>query len=591
MNKRTLKAGALVLAAAAAQILITGSIYAQAKKPAAAPAAAKPAAVKPEPAKAEPQKAEPAKAEAGKAEPAKAEPAKTEPGKAEVAPAAATVTSPDSTVKENDGISNDPSLSNSKDLLPNDYSHRPAKPKEEKLTIIGRIQMRAMSGQADTMWSTPGTDYGLVDFNFRRLRLGAVYKGDKNWGMIVHMRLENALNRATLTTTTCSTPSGGTANCATGLRDSRGIIQEANLWYDIDFMRTRITFGMINVPFAREYVTSSANLVNVERSMAIDTQQQFDNGLMINFNPLKAINKSWDRYLTIWGMIGTGNGGNGDFGIGRRADVNNNSGEGGGSNYTPVAPYFYGRAQYNIFGGLKRGDREVGWQENQEIFQRDLKVSLGYAMAGTNDTHINNPSRIEFTPRTPQSAGANQYTAATFNQSVANGTNINGTPCSPCDMRAQTADIKVSWKGLYFDGMLQYYGGAAGLNTSGITGTVGYNMHLGGTWWIMPVYRLDYMQGNFLSSATHSFNAISGPSFASNPANQITMHWFGVNLFADKHLFKLQLFYAINNNNFKGYDAAGNSLGGYKENLIILQAQGTFWTGVGIEGLPENVNY
>jgi hypothetical protein len=143
-------------------------------------------------------------------------------------------------------------------------------------------------------------------------------------------------------------------------------------------------------------------------------------------------------------------------------------------------------------------------------------------------------------------------------------------------------------------GAYMYYGGSAGNNISSYDVTLGYNLPLGVSTYIMPVVRYDYMQGNFASSTASTNNTNTWHqnvgAFASDPANQMGVWYFGVNLFGDKHLFKLQLFYAIFNNNLKGYDAAGNALGGYAMNTITFQAQGTFWTGLDIANKPVHTD-
>lgn len=463
----------------------------------------------------------------------------------------------------------DPSLTNDKDMLPNGhFSHRVATPKEEKLTIIGRMQMRMMSGQGDTMYSTPGNDYGLVDFNFRRLRFGVMYQGDHHWGMIVNMRLENATNRIFVSN---STPA------STTISDNRGYIHEANLWYNFDFMRTRIIFGMINVPFSREYLMSSANLINIERSLGTNAHQQFDNGLMIQFNPLKLVDKKYDRYLTVQGMIGTGHGGAGDFGFGRRYDVENTQNANG--NYTPAAPTFYGRVQYNALGGLSRGNREIGWQDGEEIFQKDLKISLGAGVMGTKETKITNPMPVEYVARSGNAPGSIPLTVATNSNTCVGLTS--------CDLFAQTYDVVATWQGVYFNAAMFYFGGNAGQNITSYSATLGYNIPLGISTYLMPVVRYDFLKGNFANVAGFHQNTTG---MSSDPANQMSVVWVGVNLLVDKHLFKLQLFYQLNTNSWKGYDTAGNALGGYKQDMIIFQAQGTFWTGADIAYKPSHVD-
>jgi hypothetical protein len=520
------------------------------------------------------------------------EPAKS----AAVAPTPAPTTT---TVHTDSAFAQDPSLTNEKDVFPNGYTNRPSKHEEEKLSIFGRVQVRAMTGQQDTMYSRPGSDYAMGDVNFRRLRLGAIYQGSKNWGALVHLRLENAFG---------SPATSGSNPLA------RGLVQEANLWYQWDFMRTRITAGMINQPFAREYQVSSANLVIIERGMVLDALQQFDNGLMLNFNPLKAIDPKLDRFMTIYGMIGTGNGGAGDFGAGRRTDENgaiNNSqsttsaalgcGAAGQPScaYAPASPFYYGRININPLGGFKRGKKEVGWVEGEEMFLRENKISLGAGIAGTNETHIQNNLRTEYQPRNLQYSNQSGALLATnlntFAQStipLTLSTNTTGTKtagqCDPgvqCNILAQTYDVKGHLYGFYFDAAFTYVGGNAGQNITGVTGTLGYNFHIKDGMWIMPVVRYDFMKGNF-NNTTNVHNNTSGLS--SDPANQMTWLWVGVNIFLDKNLAKLQLAYAKSLNNWQGYDVNNSSLSAYKQDMFIAQASYSFWTGTEVTDKPSN---
>lgn len=488
-------------------------------------------------------------------------------------------------------LNEDPSLTNEKDVWPNGYANRPAKPEEEKLSIFGRVMFRGISGQQDTMYSRPGQDYGLADMNFRRLRLGAIYQGSKNWGALVHLRLENSFNSPG---TSGSNPLG------------RGLVQEANLWYQWDFMRTRLTAGMINQPFAREYQVSSANLVIIERGMVIDALQQFDNGLMLNFNPLKAIDPKLDRYMTVYGMVGTGNGGAGDFGTGRRIDENSAiNGSTGSSAYAPSSPFYYGRININPLGGFKRGKKEVGWVEGEEMFVTENKISIGAGLAGTNETHIANNLRTEYQPRNQQYSmqsgslvptGANIYAQTAIPLTLSTNTNgktgtanANSGQCDAgvqCSLLAQTYDIKGVLYGFYFDASYAYMGGAAGQNISGWNASLGYNFHIKEGLWIMPVVRYDYMQGNFSNSSAH--NVGTSHAFASDPANQMSWLWVGVNIYLDKNLAKLQLAYAKSlSSKWQGYDVNDSPLAAYKQDMVIAQATYSFWTGADAADRPN----
>lgn len=454
---------------------------------------------------------------------------------------------------------------------------KPPKSTGEKLTILGRVQMRAMSGQADTFWSTPGNDYSFVDFNFRRLRLGIIYDDEDEWGAIVHMRLENALNRAYLVQTKNST--GEVTNVA--LHDNRGLIQEANLWYNFNFMQTRVVFGMIGVPFSREYLTSSANLINIERSMTTNAAQQFDNGLMLQIHPMgNILGQKYARLIQVSGMIGTGHGGNGDFGFGRRFDTAQSQ----GAAFVPVSPFFYGRLQWNAIDP-SRGQQKVVIKEGEEIFVNEPRLSLGYGIMGTNETKITNNGSFETTPRVSAVASANP------NFPLLLGTDAAGTSCAAtsrpsgvnCSLLGHTIDLAYSQNRIFLNATYNFYAGLAGQNITGYTITLGYNLPISAVSYLMPVVRYDFMKGNF--------NTFNSSGLSSDPANQISMVWLGLNLFADRHLFKLQLFFALHENRLRGYDALGGaSLGGYRQNLFIFQAQASFWTGTAIAQKPTHVD-
>lgn len=433
--------------------------------------------------------------------------------------------------------------------------------KEEKLYITGRIQARVMSGQHDTFWSTGNSDYNIADFNFRRLRLGAVYQLDKHWSMIVDMRLENAINRPYVTTKTGNC--GGTT-CVTSvsLNDNRGMLQEANIAYRHDFLGMALSLGLVRMPFNREYFTTSANLINIERAMATGGVHQWDNGLRADIYPLgEILGDKYKYYLGLYGMVSTGHGGAGDNGFGRRYDTQQTQ---GGSS-VPVSPMFTGRIEFNPFGGLTKDGKETAWREGEEIFQRDLKVSFGAGFLGINETKGGEKMSTEYTPRS---------TSIQLTSASGSGTCAALAAGQSCSLFAQTYDFTATYLGIYGNGSFQYYGGPAGQNMTGYTFTLGYNIPVYGNAYLMPVVRYDFMKANLAAPRS------SGLS--SDPANQFNMVWVGVNLFHSHHNLKLQLFYNIMANDYKGYDAAGNLLGGYAQNLVIFQAQMNFKTGTGI---------
>ncbi|HNK59552.1 MAG TPA: hypothetical protein PLL86_25290, partial [Leptospiraceae bacterium] len=166
------------------------------------------------------------------------------------------------------------SKSNSITTLPDAFAHRPDDLSKEKLTIAGRIQYRGASGSAESPLSNGHRDFNTMGFAFRRLRLGAMYENDW-WGTNIQLRLENMVNRVDIAQTTQTinyTDSTGKPASATfvtneRMKDNRGYIQEAVAYAKLPYAGARVTVGQINVPFNREYIGSSANLVALERSM------------------------------------------------------------------------------------------------------------------------------------------------------------------------------------------------------------------------------------------------------------------------------------------------------------------------------------
>lgn len=255
---------------------------------------------------------------------------------------------------------------------------------------------------------------------------------------------------------------------------------------------------------------------------------------------------------------------------------------------------FYGRIQYNALGGISRGSREIGWQDGEEIFQNDLKLSFGAAIMGTKEMKITNPMPVEYSARLNDNVGSIPLSMATGSAGAGTGScQVSGGVAQTCNLIAHTYDVVATWKGMYFSAAFFYYGGAAGQNITSYNAMIGYNLPLGISTYVMPVIRYDYMQGNFNNSGTYGTSSAyhtNTSGLASDPANQMTVWWLGVNLLADKHLFKLQLFYQINQNSWKGYDNSGTSLGGYAQNMVIFQAQGTFWTGAEIANKPAHAD-
>ncbi|HNI88379.1 MAG TPA: hypothetical protein PKX55_09490, partial [Leptospiraceae bacterium] len=62
--------------------------------------------------------------------------------------------------------------------LPDAFAHRPDDTSKEKLTVYGRIQFRGVTGSEQSPYSNGNNDFSALDWNFRRLRLGAMYEND-----------------------------------------------------------------------------------------------------------------------------------------------------------------------------------------------------------------------------------------------------------------------------------------------------------------------------------------------------------------------------------------------------------------------------
>ncbi|TGK15553.1 hypothetical protein EHO61_14415 [Leptospira fluminis] len=488
--------------------------------------------------------------------------------------------------------------------IPNQSAHRPKDPQKEKLTIYGRLQFRGISGSEDTNFNNGHDNFQAVDWNVRRLRLGAMYEGSDWWGGVVNIRLENLLARPELqpatTTTVCTTAactgSAGTTTVVSkqgSLANNRGAIQEAVGYLQTKFANSRLTFGQINVPFNREYIASSQNLINVERSMITIALPQFDMGAMINTHPLKAIlGDKYTQVLSVTGFVGNGRGAGGDYGTGRKTDLYNT--RNGNVAAITTTPTYIWRVVFNPLGGLvNQVGKEVGWHEGEEIFQSSTKWSIG--MSGFQTQNFNPlaistiGNLVDAFPKgaaavnivSPQNApdfgnaatSANGYgygipygyAGATSASLIQNNTTTPSTP--RWGLVAHTYDTTFYSKGFYLNGAYTKMSGPASNNAMGYHVTVGYNIPVLSKYYIMPVVRYDYLQGDF--NRDHHID----------PNDVYRSYWAGVNLFLDKHLMKVQLFY----NNFHTMLGVNPATGGARpldNQSIILQAQFSFQTGV-----------
>ncbi|MDV6235452.1 porin [Leptospira ellisii] len=458
--------------------------------------------------------------------------------------------------------------------LPNHFRHRPDKLNEEKLVIAARTQFRGVSGSKESPFSG-NEDFNTVDANFRRLRLGFFYQGAKWWGFATQLRLENALNSQFLKVTKDKT-SGDVKDVT--LNDSRGLIHEAVVWLNIPFMSSRFTVGQINVPFNREYIQSSANFVFLERSLITNVLPQFDIGAMIAFHPLELIDKKYTRHLSVHAFIGNGHGGGGDYGYGRRQDNTATR-----QNLPQLlAPVYYGRIQYNVFGGLVKGDKDIGWVEGDEIFQNETKLSFGAGLAQTTQVKTAQPIPLEYlyknqtapklilqqTTPTGGSDPTGLHSDYLADRSVT-------TPGRPnLGIVGHTYDMTFTWKGFYLNGAWSKFSGSAANQVTGYHGTIGYNIHLYESKYVMPVFKFEFVKGDWNQNQIF------------DPGEAYYIYWAGINLLGDYHLYKVQLFYQqMHTNSAKHFFL--NTTDNRDSRAVYLQFQANFWTGT---SSPENVS-
>ncbi|PKA25893.1 hypothetical protein CH381_13490 [Leptospira sp. mixed culture ATI2-C-A1] len=474
--------------------------------------------------------------------------------------------------------------------LPDAFAHRPDDVSKEKLTITGRVQFRGASGTAQSPLSNGHRDFNTIDYAFRRLRLGAMYENDW-WGASIQLRLENMLNRVDLSQTTQTVnytdASGrpGSVNVVTNerLKDNRGYIQEAVIYTKLPYAGGRITLGQINVPFNREYIGSSANLVSLERSMVTAALPQFDNGIMLQATPLKEIHPKYERYLHLSFMVGNGKGGGGDYGTGRRQDLTTSNRYG----FVNISPTYYGRVVWNVFGSLKRESdgREVNWQEGEEIFQRDMKLSLGSAFQQTQNLVTPAVSAMEYNAGTtngiafvtPQ--GVNGYPSADGGSSTLGYNTQNGgtTPGrTKMGLIAHTYDATFTWSGFYFNAAYTKMSGPASNGLIGWHTTFGYNIPITNKFYLMPIFKYDQLMGDFNRNGNRH-----------DPNETLRIYWIGLNLFGDKHHYKVQLYYEILANKLDRDVNTGSPML-IDDRRIYLQVQSNFWTGT---TSPESYGY
>ncbi|TGN19866.1 hypothetical protein [Leptospira idonii] len=444
------------------------------------------------------------------------------------------------------------------------FANRPDEIGNEKLTIAGRIQFRGISGEEGSVYSNGKSDFKTVDWHFRRLRLGFIYEGNKWWGGLANLRLENAISSIYLKTK--KDPATGNVQDVS-LANARGLIQEAAIWLNIPFMKSRLTFGAGHVPFQREYIMTSANLTNIERSMSTLVLPQFDTGVMLTSHLLKPFSDKWEKLLTGSFMVGNGHGGPGDYGYGRRIDL----AEERPNAPKLLTPAYYGRIQWNPFGGLEKDGKDLGWIEGEEIFQKDTKLSIGTAFASMANVKVPSPLNPDYYPAgyTQPNLLAYQTTkdggelGASYNEGI-NKT----TPGRPkLGVIGHTYDYTFTSHGFYSSGAYSVFSGsAAPQDLKGYSFTLGYVLPMGGGTFVMPIARYDFLQGDFNWDKSLE------------PGESYRSYWVGLNLFGDKHVFKAQIFYQAFHDKLKKNSITGEAVD-INDNVAYLQLQANFWTG------------
>ncbi len=451
---------------------------------------------------------------------------------------------------------------------PNHLTSRPEELQKERLTITGRVQFRGISAQTGSNYNNGNNDFNSVDWNFRRLRLGFQYQGGSWWGALVNIRGENMLNAPYVVQT--KNTAGDVTNVS--LKESRGYMQEALLYFNVPFWGARISLGQIATQFQREYLMSSANFVALERSYMTNAIPQFDMGVNLRLMPLKDyFEGKYERYLTIDLMAGNGHGAGGDYGTGRRQDL---TVAGRPNQPVLISPLYFARVQWNVFGGLiKENGSNVGWQEGEEIFQKDLKLSFGGALMQTQNASFSSgpASSLAVDGAVPRGYPT-QYlltTQTTPDNSTADCTvpSYQTSACQPkLGLVGHTYDGTFSWNGIYLSGAYTIFSGAASNNLSGYQITAGYNLKVFDKYYIMPVVRYDFMKADFNRDGKMDDTDLR------------KYYWVGLNLFGDKHLFKAQLFYEIPILKL-GVDPITREPVVINNQTVYFQLQATFWTG------------
>ncbi|WCL49269.1 hypothetical protein [Leptospira sp. GIMC2001] len=442
------------------------------------------------------------------------------------------------------------------------FANRPKELEKEKLLIAGRIQFRGMSGQRESSFNNGSSDYNAVDWNFRRLRFGFIYEGNKWWGMLAQIAMEKQSVGPYISSKT--NPITGAVE-QVEINKSQGSIYQANLWFHIPVMESMLFLGQIRLPFLREW-SSAANLLTPERSYANSTLPQFDLGAQYVFHPLSLFSDKYKNHLLVRGSITNGTGASSES-VGYKSGLTETR---GGSRPLLISPAYHWRVTYDPFGGFIRDGYDVGWHEGEEIFQSNQRLSIGIGGMHMNELKV--MSSYE-----PFTRGVSNQTFLTNQSSESGGLvrqdlpdyNVDNTITTPSrkqfDLQALTYDFTYTVNGYYASGAYTRFRGQASNDTETYNYTLGYVIPIK-SMYLMPTYRYEVIEGDFNRNGRRDNTDI------------LRSHWLGVNLFAERHLMKFQFFYQIENDRY-GYDPISNQSRDMDNNKFYFQVQMIFWSG------------
>lgn len=442
------------------------------------------------------------------------------------------------------------------------FANRPKDLDKEQLLIVGRVQLRGMSGQTESTFNNGSRDYNAVDWNFRRVRFGFIYEGDKWWGMLAQIAVEKAVSAPYLTTRT--NPLTGDVE-EVELNKANGQLYQGNIWFHLPFMDSMLFLGQIRLPFLREW-SSAATMITPERSYTHNTLPQFDLGAQYVFHPLKLISSKYKKHVLARVSVSNGSGGSGQ-GVGYKTGLTETK---SGNKPLLVSPSYNWRLTYDPFGGFIRDGYDVGWHEGEEIFQSNQRLSLGLGgtyipelqAIGSYDPYARGVSPVKFLNLQKNPTGG-EVSQAGPNYLVDNTETTPGR--RRMDLKGSTVDFTYTMNGYYASGAYTRFTGEASNNTESYYMTLGYVIPIGDMH-LMPTYRYEVIEGDFNRNGRR------------DPTDLLRSHWLGLNLFAERHLMKFQLFYQLENDQF-GVDPVTNQTRDLNNNKIYFQVQMVFWSG------------